>query len=300
MQTMPIILILFLSLCTLSIGSNLPASPAEFVQIYSRIAVTEMERSRIPASITLAQGILESMFGTSELARNSNNFFGIKCKKTWAGPTYYIEDDDLDSAGNLMKSCFRAYGSPEESFIDHSDFLMNNANYQSLFEYHHTDYVNWAHGLQRCGYATNPAYAKKLISTIERYDLAIYDAQGAIVPDFIPMPGTDNDLFWAFDDREPLMPPVYEIPLDYQPETTGNLTYGLPQDEGIAAFHVSDALSVQPSQPTTTSSGIPEADIVMPDPVWIGDDEFLFELGPQEVSEFQTRGIAPQVPADRQ
>lgn len=298
MQTMPLFLLLTLNISLFA--ANRPSSPFEFVSIYSGIAIQEMERSSIPASITLAQGIMESMFGTSELAVNSNNLFGIKCKKNWAGPTYQLKDDDLDTMGNLIESCFRAYSSPEESFIDHTDFLVNGSNYKSLFELDRTDYVSWAHGLQRCGYATNPAYAKHLIATIEKYNLAVYDARGAVVPDYIPATNEDADINWAFDEDDLRMPPVYDIPLNYQPDAES--TFGLPQDEGIAT-------SIDAYDNTSASDETSGATILIEQPVeeqpaeevasirtrqFVREEnteDYLFELQPQEVIDFGAKGV---------
>lgn len=148
----------------------------EYVDYYRDIAISEMYRTGIPASIKLGQGILESDAGNSKLAKGSNNHFGIKCKKEWTGQTYYHEDDDYNNAGKLIESCFRAYYSSYESYIDHSEFLTNRDRYEFLFNYHHTDYQQWAYGLKSAGYATAKGYAEKLISIIERYDLAKYDS----------------------------------------------------------------------------------------------------------------------------
>lgn len=147
----------------------------EYVDYYRDISISEMYRTGIPASIKLGQGILESDAGNSKLAKGSNNHFGIKCKKEWTGKTYYHEDDDYNQAGKLIESCFRAYYSSYESYIDHSEFLSNRDRYEFLFAYHNTDYTQWAHGLKAAGYATAEGYAEKLISIIERYDLAKYD-----------------------------------------------------------------------------------------------------------------------------
>ena len=149
--------------------------PTNYIEKYQSIAIREMHRSGIPASVTLAQGILESSWGNGSLALNANNHFGIKCKTYWSGPTFYIEDDDYEN-GKLIKSCFRAYENAESSYIDHTDFLMSNERYRNLFEYSHTDYVNWAHGLKKCGYATDKKYAEKLISNIRKYDLHRFDS----------------------------------------------------------------------------------------------------------------------------
>ncbi len=146
-----------------------------YVNQFSELAVAEMHRSGIPASITLAQGLHESNYGQSKLSTLANNHFGIKCKKTWTGKTYYHKDDDYDDKGKLLDSCFRAYGDAIESFIDHSNFLRQSTNYISLFNYSNTDYQRWAYGLKSCGYATDPQYAFKLINIIEKYDLDRFD-----------------------------------------------------------------------------------------------------------------------------
>lgn len=126
-----------------------------------------MNSSGIPASITLAQGILESGNGNSSLAREANNHFGIKCTSEWKGKTILKDDDEKDD-------CFRVYTSPEESFRDHSAFLKRK-RYASLFELDKNDYTGWANGLKQAGYATNPRYAELLISLVERYELDKYD-----------------------------------------------------------------------------------------------------------------------------
>jgi LysM repeat protein len=122
----------------------------------------------------LAQGIVESAFGNSSLATQANNHFAIKCGSVWTGDSFYREDDDYDALGNLKKSCFRKYNSPNESFQNHTDFLRGK-RYAALFELAITDYQGWSRGLQRCGYATAPDYAEKLIITVEKYELYKYD-----------------------------------------------------------------------------------------------------------------------------
>ena len=138
-----------------------------YIETYSDLAVAEQEAHGIPASITLAQGLLESAAGRSTLAVKANNHFGIKCHKDWDGPSMLRDDDAPDE-------CFRAYESAAESFADHSRFLMRK-RYASLFELPADDYAGWAHGLRKCGYATDPNYAQRLISIIERYGLYLYD-----------------------------------------------------------------------------------------------------------------------------
>ena len=140
----------------------------EYIDKYAPIAQQEMVRSGVPASITLAQGILESGAGRSTLAREGNNHFGIKCHKGWTGRTMYMDDDEKGE-------CFRVYDSPEESFADHSDFLRYRDRYKFLFDLERTDYKGWAYGLKKAGYATDKKYAEKLIQYIEKYDLTRFD-----------------------------------------------------------------------------------------------------------------------------
>lgn len=139
----------------------------QYIDQYKDIAIEEMHRWKIPASITLAQGLFESGAGQSELAKKGNNHFGIKCNG-WEGRKVYHDDD-------ARNECFRAYNSAFESFEDHSRFLVNSQRYRSLFNLKSTDYKGWARGLKAAGYATNPAYADKLIEIIQLYRLYEYD-----------------------------------------------------------------------------------------------------------------------------
>ena len=143
----------------------------EYIDSYNSIAVEEMNEYKIPASITLAQGLLESAAGRSELARKSNNHFGIKCGSNWNGKTVNHHDDALNE-------CFRAYKNPKESYEDHSQFLVRGARYAFLFKLDITDYKGWARGLKKAGYATDPSYANRLITIIEDYELYKYDRLG--------------------------------------------------------------------------------------------------------------------------
>ena len=131
------------------------------------MAISEMQRSGIPASIKLAQGILESANGNSRLATQANNHFGIKCHD-WTGEKVYHDDDEKGE-------CFRKYKDPRESFVDHTEFLSTRSRYAFLFEYEPTDYRSWARGLSRAGYATDPNYPQKLINLIEQHNLYQYD-----------------------------------------------------------------------------------------------------------------------------
>lgn len=148
----------------------------KYIEQYSSIAVSEMERTGVPASITIAQGLVESRYGMSPLAVKGNNHFGIKCHNDWTGSKMYHDDD-------LSGECFRVYPTAEQSFRDHSDFLRYRDRYKSLFELESTDYKAWAHGLKKAGYATDPAYASKLIKVIEDYQLYRFDCKVAAVPE---------------------------------------------------------------------------------------------------------------------
>jgi hypothetical protein len=143
-------------------------TPEEYIQTYKDIAMREMRDHKIPASITLAQGLLESGAGNSALAREAKNHFGIKCHKGWDGDTYIMDDDEKNE-------CFRKYKNAEDSYRDHSLFLTTRGRYSALFELEITDYRGWAKGLKAAGYATNPKYAQLLIDRIDLYDLTKYD-----------------------------------------------------------------------------------------------------------------------------
>ncbi len=163
-------LLLFAS-CSTTQKSFTPGHTEEskaYVQQYKDLAVREMQRTGIPASITLAQGILESDYGRSRLARQANNHFGIKCHDSWSGKRIYHDDDRRDE-------CFRQYSSVYQSYRDHSRFLKGSQRYAFLFRYERTAYKKWARGLKKAGYATSPTYASRLIELIERYGLHRFD-----------------------------------------------------------------------------------------------------------------------------
>lgn len=162
---------LTLVLCMLLLGKMVMAQSSQaikdYIASYQQAAIEEMKRSGVPASITLAQGIHESMAGQSDLVTSSNNHFGIKCKSDWTGP-YVLHDDDAKNER------FRKYESAFESYKDHSDFLRNGSRYAFLFDLDPTDYEGWAKGLKKAGYATNPKYPQILIKLIEDYNLQDY------------------------------------------------------------------------------------------------------------------------------
>ncbi|MCF6171004.1 MAG: glucosaminidase domain-containing protein [Bacteroidales bacterium] len=143
-------------------------STEDYIDLYKDVAIKKMKEFKIPASITLAQGILESGSGNSSLAKKANNHFGIKCHKGWTGKKFYMDDDE-------KHECFRKYKHASDSYRDHSQFLTQRGRYSFLFDYKITDYKKWAHGLKKAGYATNPKYPELLIRIIEKYHLDQYD-----------------------------------------------------------------------------------------------------------------------------
>ena len=170
-KTLFSLILLFLSLLSFAQDN----SRIDYIDKFKDIAISEAERAGVPASIKLAQGILESNAGQSTLARKAKNHFGIKCHSDWRGKKYYIEDDDVDENGKIIKSCFRVYKNAELSYIQHSEFLRTRSRYDFLFDLPHTDYRAWAYGLKRAGYATSATYAEKLIRVIETYQLYRFD-----------------------------------------------------------------------------------------------------------------------------
>lgn len=167
--------VLGILLCTLlwtnvrAEGQRKLTSYEKYISQYSDLAVSHQKKFRIPASITLAQGLLESGAGQSDLAQRSNNHFGIKCHSDWNGGRVYHDDD-------RRGECFRKYKRVEDSYEDHSRFLTDRPRYAVLFELNIKDYRGWAKGLQKCGYATDRAYANKLIKVIEDYELYAFDS----------------------------------------------------------------------------------------------------------------------------
>lgn len=165
---------IFLGIFYLLLSSNSKAQYTDtniymYIDQYKEIAVQKMKEFKIPASITLAQGIFESACGTSKLATEGNNHFGIKCHKNWEGMTILIDDDEL-------QECFRKYEKVEDSYSDHSLFLTTRDRYKNLFKLNIMDYKAWARGLKEAGYATNPEYANRLISLIERFNINRWDS----------------------------------------------------------------------------------------------------------------------------
>ncbi len=179
MKRILIALFLLLGLVCLVAKDDTPQE--RYVKKYADMAVKEMIRSGVPASITLAQGMLESGNGQSRLAVQGNNHFGIKCHKGWEGKTLHHDDD-------APGECFRVYESVADSYKDHSDFLRYRDRYKFLFDLERTDYKGWAYGLKKAGYATDPGYPAKLIKYIEEYDLARYDVLEKAEEVEVPLP----------------------------------------------------------------------------------------------------------------
>ena len=168
---MRLLLLVIFTIWTLALTAQKRNTAYEnYIEKYKDIAIEQMEEHHIPASITLAQGLLESGAGQSELARRSNNHFGIKCHDEWKGKRTYHDDD-------RRNDCFRVYSSVRDSYEDHSRFLLR-PRYARLFKLDQRDYKGWAHGLKACGYATLPTYANRLIGIIELYELDRFDKKG--------------------------------------------------------------------------------------------------------------------------
>ena len=179
-------------------------SKQEYIQEYRDQAIREMHATGIPASITLAQGMLESDYGNSPLAKYAKNHFGIKCHKGWDGPTFIQDDDERNE-------CFRKYYSAYNSYRDHSEFLMTRDRYAFLFDLKPTDYKGWARGLKKAGYATNPKYADLLIKIIEDNELHQYDKVKKL-PDSEPKVAVrENQLDDAIEEQVPQVMSVSRV-----------------------------------------------------------------------------------------
>jgi flagellum-specific peptidoglycan hydrolase FlgJ len=174
MKKLVIILCLFVSVVT---AAQPAADIVDYINNYKQLAIDEMQRTGVPASIKLAQGIHETYAGKSDLVLKSNNHFGIKCKATWTGRKVYHDDD-------ARGECFRSYNSSSDSYMDHSNFLKGSDRYSALFQLDPTDYRAWAFGLKKAGYATNSKYSQIIIKLIEDYNLQQYSliALGRLQP----------------------------------------------------------------------------------------------------------------------
>lgn len=201
MKKLLIILAVFVSFASFAQPS---ADIIDYINNYKQLAIDEMQRTGVPASIKLAQGIHETYAGKSDLVLKSRNHFGIKCKATWTGQKVYHDDD-------ARGECFRSYGSPADSYVDHSNFLRRSERYASLFELDPTDYKGWAFGLKKAGYATNIKYSQIIIKLIEDYNLQQYSliALGKLQPTDEIMAGSGNKVVYASvpEAKEPVVVP---------------------------------------------------------------------------------------------
>src|SRR5688572_2159464 len=189
MKKFVIVLFLFTAVTSLAQPS---ADILEYINNYKQLAIDEMQRTGVPASIKLAQGIHETYAGKSELVLKSRNHFGIKCKSTWTGGKVYHDDD-------ARGECFRSYGSPTDSYLDHSNFLRGSERYSSLFRLDPTDYKGWAFGLKKAEYTTNNKYSQIIIKLIEDYNLQQYSliALGRLQPCEEVMAGSGNKVIYT-------------------------------------------------------------------------------------------------------
>ncbi len=222
----------------LSVSAQTSPAYHEYIQTYANMAIQEMYTSKIPASITLAQGLLESGAGRSTLAIKANNHFGIKCHSSWTGKTMHRKDDDRNRQGKLIESCFRKYDDPAQSYADHSDFLTGSRRYAPLFLLHPTDYKGWAKGLKKAGYATSSTYATKLIGLIETYELYQFD-EGSHATDYM-LAGTEVEVKVS----EATAEVVIEAPTDRSPALTGTSVPPTGTSLPVHQARITDRVSV--------------------------------------------------------
>lgn len=241
-----IISLFFLGQIFLAAGQSVEVIQ-QYIDQYKDLAVAEMKRTGVPASIKLAQGIHETMAGQSDLVQKSNNHFGIKCKTGWNGPSVRHTDD-------ARNECFRKYATANESYRDHSNFLKSSPRYASLFELDPTDYEAWAKGLKTAGYATNPVYAQTLVRLIEEYDLQQYsmialgyeteeeDSTTSTVDPVKTNPAINTKTIdLPIQKQEPSIPPIKEAPLEENPvkvPAPSNYPSGVFKEDGTKAIYI--------------------------------------------------------------
>lgn len=225
-------------LCSLLLSAQ-RQSTQEYIDKWDEVAVQQMHDHGVPASITLAQGILESGSGNSDLSNKSNNHFGIKCGSSWKGKSVRYDDDS-------KHECFRKYPNASQSFYDHSQFLQRN-RYSHLFTLKTTDYKGWAKGLKKAGYATDPKYPHKLIDLIEKYDLARYDKMppGRLVDPNAPVLASTTSVFTGTDDtdivvdmRKQHQVGVHENNIKFITVKQGDTYYGLAEEFEMAQWQI--------------------------------------------------------------
>ena len=233
-----------------------------YIEKYSALAVSEMQRTGVPASITLAQALVESAAGSSPLAVHANNHFGLKCHADWTGEKYYHDDDSA-------QECFRAFASAEDSFRAHSDFLRNRERYKSLFDLDPTDYKGWARGLRRAGYATDPAYVTKLVNLIEDFQLYRFDRDVAVG---VPAPREEEQA--RLQEAEPELPASAETAAAALPALRPE---SVPDAPGMPEPGYSESAVVSLTRPVYRENGVPYVRIVEGETLQsIADDNHLF------------------------
>ena len=261
-----ILLVLFLAILPLFGNAQTQITREEYIEKYKAIAIAHMEYYGIPASITMAQGILESNNGNSQLSRSSNNHFGIKCKKDWTGEKVYHDDD-------AKGECFRKYPSVEASYRDHAEFLDKSPRYDSLFVYSSTDYRSWARGLKAAGYATAPDYAERLVRIIEENQLYLLDKEnGATLYaewKSTPSPTIENEIV-PLGREDGINPNAFRVTINahrgYNVYKTNNVYYVLAKEEDryehIASLFAVSAKSLRNFNDVAAGSQPAKGDIV--------------------------------------
>jgi LysM repeat protein len=243
MRNRKLVILMVLMLLGRFAFAQTPETIENYIAAYKDIAIAEMQRTGVPASIKLAQGIHETTAGTSPLVKKSNNHFGIKCKSNWTGPSVSHTDD-------APNECFRKYEKPEESYRDHSDFLRNNTRYASLFNLDPLDYEGWAKGLKKAGYATNPRYPQIIINLINDYHLQDYTliAMGKPVPGqqevAVVLPETQKEQVLTVDE-ESLPDQIVAAPPEYpMGEFKINGTRVVYVGEGVSMLSIANQYNV--------------------------------------------------------
>jgi len=216
----------------------------EYISTWNETAIEQMIEHGIPASITLAQGILESSFGNSYLAQKGNNHFGIKCHD-WQGATIHKDDDKKNE-------CFRKYKNAKDSYTDHSKFLTSRSRYAELFKLDKTDYKSWAQGLKKAGYATNPKYDKLLIDLIEKHNLAAYDKKGVLLEPAPVNVKIDIDELTQHQEKRPIL--VNANRTKYVVARDGDTFYRIASEHGLTLRQL-HKYNDFPKSKTTLSAG---------------------------------------------
>ncbi|MBX2925872.1 MAG: glucosaminidase domain-containing protein [Chitinophagaceae bacterium] len=233
-----------MSVCNIAVAQN--PTIIQYINTYKALAIQEMQRTGVPASIKLAQGILETQAGQSDLVMRSNNHFGIKCKTAWAGNKVYHDDD-------ARGECFRAYSSAADSYRDHSDFLKNSQRYAFLFHINPEHYKEWAKGLKKAGYATNPQYWQQLVKYIEDYNLNLYTLVALGKRTL-----TNEELMYASADlQKPAIVPAVITTGNAGGASAGDAIATVPQAEPLKAKYPAGTFSINDTKVMVADAGTP-------------------------------------------